>query len=110
MDFAGYTYKLLSRATENEMKKAILQSIDNGFPLLAYNLANNDWCLLTGYDFDGDTVMGKYVPESWDSPERKPDSLEDDLLSKKKWFNNRITKYFIRTLMHSGSLPDENDL
>lgn len=104
MDFAGYTYRILSRTSQNEMKKAIVQSIDNDFPVLANNLANDDWCLLTGYDFDGDTVMGKYVSENWDNPERKPDSLEDGLFSKSKWFNNNI-----KSLLITGRKNPRND-
>ncbi len=90
MDFAGYTYKMLSQTSEAEMKNAIVQSINNDFPLFAYNLVNNDWCLLTGYDFDGDMVIGRYAPESWDSPERKPDFMKEGLFHKTNWFHANI--------------------
>lgn len=104
MDFAGYTYRILSRTSLDEMKKAIVQSIDNDFPVLAFNLVNDDWYLLTGYDFNGDTVIGKCTPENWGNPERKPDSLEDGLFSKSRWFNDNI-----RLLLITGRKRPRNN-
>jgi len=94
MDFAGYTYRLLQEPSEDEARKAIQESIDGDRPVLAYQLVNNDWCLVGGYDSDRDTgrdtLFGCCVSESWDDPHRKPDTLEDGVFSKTHWFHNEL--------------------
>lgn len=104
MDFAGYDYRRLRHTPEEELKALIVQSIDNDWPLLAYNLVNQDWCLVCGYDADGGTLFGRYTAESWDDPQQKPDSVEAGLFTKTGWYDDAV-----EFLQITGKIPPRED-
>ena len=87
MSFAGLSYRVVENTSEGGMQDQIRESIDRGSPVLAYLLANDDWCLLTGYDGEGG-VYGRYVRKPWDDRGRLPDSVtEDGIFEKRSWWN-----------------------
>jgi hypothetical protein len=83
LDFAGYGYRILQGVPKDEMRTEIVRSIDSGVPVLAYQLVNDDWCLVSGYAEDGDILLGGYVAEKWDDPARKPDWAEEGAFSRR---------------------------
>jgi hypothetical protein len=85
LDYAGYTHRLLTGAGESEIKAAVQGSIDRGVPVMAQNLVNADWCLVTGYEAGGDILLGSYTAEAGDDPSRAPQRLENGLFFKEAW-------------------------
>lgn len=55
----GYAYTLCDKTTWQDDATAIIASIDRGIPVLAYGVVGpSDCCVITGYDEDGDVLLG----------------------------------------------------
>jgi hypothetical protein len=55
----GYACELRAKGTRQEDVTAIMDSIDRGFPVLAYSVVGpSDYCIITGYDDGGEVLMG----------------------------------------------------
>jgi len=60
-DYVGYAYEVLdeSKVSEDDMKCAIVESIDAGKPVLAFGIIGPPECaIICGYDSGGDTLFG----------------------------------------------------
>ena len=85
MAFAGFEYRLVEGLPADRMRSLVVQSIDRGTPVPAFQVAGDDWCLITGYDADGARVTGYFVPQPWDSGEGRAEELGEHAFSKRDW-------------------------
>lgn len=85
MAFAGFEYRLAEGLPADRMRSLVVQSIDRGTPVPAFQVAGDDWCLITGYDADGARVTGYFVPQPWDSGEGRVEELGEHAFSKQDW-------------------------
>lgn len=85
MAFAGFEYRLVEGLPADRMRNLVVQSIDRGTPVPAFQVAGDDWCLITGYDADGARVTGYFVPQPWDSGEGRVEELGEHAFSKRDW-------------------------
>jgi hypothetical protein len=59
LDATGYAYTLCEKTTWRDDAAHILASIDRGIPVLAYGMVGpSDCCIITGYDQDGEVLLG----------------------------------------------------
>ncbi len=59
IDATGYAYTLCEKTTWQDDAGAIIASINRGIPVLAYGVVGpSDCCIITGYDEDGDVLLG----------------------------------------------------
>jgi hypothetical protein len=55
----GYAYTLCEKSSRQEDTARIMRSIDRGIPVLAYPVVGpSDCCIITGYDEDGEVLLG----------------------------------------------------
>jgi hypothetical protein len=95
MRYAGYRYRTVARdeRTDNreEMRLAVTRAIDRGVPVLAEGVAGTEWSLVTGYDRDGETLIGWYenwYGRDWEPPAYSPDGyLDSRLFFKSNWYS-----------------------
>ena len=57
LNFGKCNYRIITCDTTG-LKDEVIHSIDCGIPVLAESLADNTWCLITGYENAGKTVFG----------------------------------------------------
>lgn len=59
IEATSYAYTLRDKTTWQDDAAAITASIDKGIPVLAYGVVGpSDCCVITGYDEDGDVLLG----------------------------------------------------
>ena len=90
MELAGYAWQLLDGVDERLMRQRIVQSIDEGCPVMAYRLMGGDWSLITGYEGAGETIYGLYQPQDWDDSETVPEPSENGLFRFTGWYRPGI--------------------
>jgi len=91
----GYQATLHNRSEYETDRKLIMDSIDNGIPVLTFNGVVNcsDCCLIAGYDDDGAVLLG-WSPFAYGPPDH--DELAD------------ITGYFRKSNWHDGFFKEAN--
>ena len=90
MDFAGYNYEVLSGLSAADQRAALVETIDGGWPLLAYRVVNADWCLAHGYERGGEVLLGSCAAEEWRDARRKPDEFAAGFFSKADWAHAEV--------------------
>ncbi len=88
MRYAGYRYRVIDRDVQGDnradLKTQIVAAIAAGTPVLAHALVGSDWSIITGYDDDGDTLIGWY--ENWYGREWEPAASHPDGYLENKMF------------------------
>lgn len=88
-DWAGYEYEVVEKARDcsnrDQIKDMIVESIDNGIPVLAFGIIGPPECLIiTGYDDGGDTVTGWSHFQEWEPCDKEPNGM----FRKAGWYDN----------------------
>ncbi|MBS1370588.1 MAG: hypothetical protein HPZ91_11595 [Lentisphaeria bacterium] len=108
MSFAGFEYRIVESVPPEVMHREIMEAVNRGVPVPAFRAAGDDWCLITGYDKDGEAVSGFYVPHDWDSAESRPDTLEERAFTRKNWVRPG-TRLLIITGECPARVPDSEE-
>lgn len=107
MSFAGLSYRLSEDESEENLRREVVDSIDNHLPVLAYNVFGADWSIVTGYEDDGAALYGRYSP--WDDPGGGPGAKDENgVFSKADWRHPGIR--LLRITGKRNPEPDFADL
>jgi len=109
MSFAGYAYERHERdADKAAVFAGIKKSIDAGRPVLMNFGAEYSWCVITGYDEQGETLYGLDNAGAGGSYWKdKPGTYEDDLFATDRWFEHMTEAVIVTGKSSSAATCDD---
>lgn len=79
-DWAGYEYEIIEKTQNSNnrefIRDKIVESINSGIPVLAFGIIGPpECCIISGYDKNGDVLIGWSHFQAWEKCEEEPNGM-----------------------------------